>query len=592
MSGTGSLMIRNLRKPTDYAKAVQTQDELLRIAIANNANIAEARNLIHQGEVPLPNAQDLKDPQQLEQDDAYQEQLALQNLQQLFSYREIGPILAGLTPDAIFVMNQNFPSIKADFTKKFNPKLISPSFFLEYLNKFIIELNASKGVSSNLSFITNKFDTLTDNIEDIRANMPTRQQFNLLSRNLERAFSELPRYIVEPVFQRIEALQQVLPTKEYFDELEKSNDVYRFETLDALQNLTDNMPTQQQLNMLIAEIQSGRLSQREGFDRLEQMVSGVSNDQLSKLEDLRMELSESGKIGINVPFEPEAVANVGVTGVRTLAIGRRIEGGVRQKTTSIYIFNPDTNETILIDTDGLKNLLSTNKEFKQFCIQNGLSSKPTIARLRSYIKGEQERSVRQDEGMSGMTRTTKETTTTGRGLSRGHSIARNGRIVTKHVGSGIDVEVEPLYRQFGKYVINMNQLKNRDILNVKFRSLGRIPQFKPQPISEAFKDFILDLLENGKPNHRVYDTLSVEERQLFEKLATYAGIVNSLKLKKTLTDEDIKDNERFNILRGEYEAGNSSQTLLKELRKLVVKFMNTGKITKTDGTNLLIELSV
>jgi hypothetical protein len=514
MSGTGSLMIRNLRKPTDYTKAVQTQDELLRIAIANNANIAEARNLIHQGEAPLPNPQDLKDPQQLEQDDAYQEQLALQNLQQLFSYREIGPILAGLTPDAIFVMNQNFPSIKADFTKKFNPKLISPSFFLEYLNKFIIELNASKGVSSNLSFITNKFDTLTDNIEDIRANMPTRQQFNLLSRNLERAFNELPRYIVEPVFQRIEALQQVLPTKEYFDKLEQSNDVYRFETLDAIQNLTDNVPTQQQLDRLIADIQSGRVSQREGFDRLEQMVSGVSNDQLSKLEDLRMELVESGKMGVSSPFEPEAVANIGVPGVPSLALGRRIEGGLRPKNTSVYIYF-DNNNTQLLSSIGLKKLLAENKEFKQFCIQNGLSSKPTIASLSRYIKGEQERSVREDEGMSGITRTTKETT--GSGLK---TIARNGRIMTKKVGSGIDIEVEPLYRQFGKYVINMNQLKNRDILNVKFRSLGRIPQFKPQPISEALKDFILDLLENGKPNHRVYDTLSVEERQLFEKLAT------------------------------------------------------------------------
>jgi hypothetical protein len=590
MSGTGSLMIRNLRKPTDYAKAVQTQDELLRIAIANNANIAEARNLIHLGEIPLPSQQDLKDPQQLEQDDAYQEQLALQNLQQLFSYREIGPIIAGLTPDAIFVLNQNFPSIKADFTKKFNPKLISPTFFLEYLNKFIIELGASKGVSSNLSFINNKFDTLTDNIQDIRENMPTRQQFNTLSRNLERAFNELPRYIVEPVFQRIEALQQVLPTKEYFDELEKSNDVYRFETIDAIQNLTDNMPTQEQLNRLIADIQSGRVSQREGFDRLEQMVSGVTNDQLSKLEDLRMELSESGKMGVSSPFEPEAVANIGVPGVPALAIGRRIEGGVRPKNTSVYIYF-DNNNTQLISSGGLKNLLAENKEFKQFCIQNGLSSKPTIEKLRGFILSSAKSNI-QEEGMSGITRTTKETTTTGRGLSRGQTIARNGRIMTKKVGCGIDIEVEPLYRQFGKYVINMNQLKNRDILNVKFRSLGRIPQFKPQPISEALKDFVLDLLENGKPNHRVYDTLSVEERQLFEKLATYAGIINSLKLKKTLTDEDIKDNERFAILKGEYLAGNNSQTLLKELRKLVVKFMNTGKITKTDGTNLLIELSV
>jgi len=45
-------------------------------------------------------------------------------------------------------------------------------------------------------------------------------------------------------------------------------------------------------------------------------------------------------------------------------------------------------------------------------------------------------------------------------------------------------------------------------------------------------------------------------------------------------------------LKGEYLAGNNSVALLKELRKLVVKFMSQGKISKHDGMNLLIELSV
>jgi len=45
-------------------------------------------------------------------------------------------------------------------------------------------------------------------------------------------------------------------------------------------------------------------------------------------------------------------------------------------------------------------------------------------------------------------------------------------------------------------------------------------------------------------------------------------------------------------LKGEYLAGNNSVALLKELRKLVVKFMSQGKISKNDGMNLLIELSV
>jgi hypothetical protein len=120
-----------------------------------------------------------------------------------------------------------------------------------------------------------------------------------------------------------------------------------------------------------------------------------------------------------------------------------------------------------------------------------------------------------------------------------------------------------------------------------------VPQFKPQPVSEVMKDFVLDLLETGKANQRVYDTIPIEERKLFERIATNAGIINNLGLKqKSLTEEDIKDNERFELLKGEYLSGNNSATLLKELRKLVVKFMNSGKISKSTGTDLLIEFSV
>jgi hypothetical protein len=170
--------------------------------------------------------------------------------------------------------------------------------------------------------------------------------------------------------------------------------------------------------------------------------------------------------------------------------------------------------------------------------------------------------------------------------------AKNGRIRTKKIGEGLKYEPEPTYRQFGKYVINIPQLKERDILNVKFPSLGRIPQFKPTPVSDIMKEFILELLETGKVSNRIYEQIPIEERQLFEKIATGAGILNALKLKRTISNEDKEDNDRFTLLKGEYLAGNNSVALLKELRKLVVKFMSQGKISKHDGMNLLIELSV
>jgi len=45
-------MIRNLRKASDYDKARINQDDLLKIAIANDNNISNARRAYRQGEVP------------------------------------------------------------------------------------------------------------------------------------------------------------------------------------------------------------------------------------------------------------------------------------------------------------------------------------------------------------------------------------------------------------------------------------------------------------------------------------------------------------------------------------------------------------
>jgi hypothetical protein len=86
--------------------------------------------------------------------------------------------------------------------------------------------------------------------------------------------------------------------------------------------------------------------------------------------------------------------------------------------------------------------------------------------------------------------------------------------------------------------------------------------------------------------------LPIDERKLFEKVATGAGIFHSLKLKKTITDTDRDENDRFNLLKGEYLAGNNSQKVLQELRRLVIKFMNDGRIHKTQGMNFLMELSI
>lgn len=588
MSGTGSLMIRNLRKPSDYSKAVMTQDELLRIAIANDANVAGARAGFQRGETMELSQQQLKSPAELQADLALQERTGLDNLLRLFQYREASSILAELNPDEIFTMNQSFPAIERDISKRFAKGLLSPTFFIEYLRKFKEELEASKGVSTNLSMITNKFNTLTDNISDLQAILPTRQQFDNLERSLAIAFRQLPDYLVQPVLERLNRLQDTIPSRSELQTASQNNETLQFQTFTMIQELTSNMPTQQQVQKIIDDIASGRVDAIIGFQEVQDALSGISDAQLDGLEDLKRELAESTSTaltgGDNIEIEAQVI--VGAPKIARLAVAKTIGSttGTPSVKTFVYIVNERGNEKL---TDKkLVSLMEENGALRNWYITNVGGRKVNLGDLKDYIltNSLQAGSSAVSDATS---RETFSTEKTGFGLK-----AKNGRIRTKKIGAGVKYEPEPIYRQLGKYVINIQQLKERDILNVKFPSLGRIPQFKPTPISDIMKEFILELLDTGKVSNRIYEQIPIEERQLFEKIATGAGILNALKLKRTISNEDKEDNDRFVLLKGEYLAGNNSVALLKELRKIVVKFMSQGKISKHDGMNLLIELSV
>ena len=70
-----------------------------------------------------------------------------------------------------------------------------------------------------------------------------------------------------------------------------------------------------------------------------------------------------------------------------------------------------------------------------------------------------------------------------------------------------------------------------------------------------------------------------------------AGLMQVLGLKRTVIDTAAEDYERLNVLKGEWVAGNNSPTMVKELRQLIIKFMDSGRIPKSQGTNILLSLT-
>jgi hypothetical protein len=156
------------------------------------------------------------------------------------------------------------------------------------------------------------------------------------------------------------------------------------------------------------------------------------------------------------------------------------------------------------------------------------------------------------------------------------------------VGRGVDVEPATPYKTFGKFLIHIPSLHD-NIANFKYPSKASIPHIKRRQITDDYREFLKDLLENGKINEREYNRLCEQEKDHFGGIVKGAGLLEHFKVKPPKVDKG--DMSRYELLIGEYKAGNNSPVMLKELRSLIIKFMDEGKIKRKDGQSLLVDLS-
>ena len=251
MSGTGSLMIRNLRKPSDYAKAVMNQDQQLKLAIANDANIARARKGIVLGEqVPMTEQQQFT-PEELQADTGKQESDALNNLLRLFPYRRASEIVADLNVDEIFMLNNIFPQLEPDFKKKFDADTTTKTFFLEYLRKFFELVQETKGVSGNTTMFDNKFQQLVNDINDMKAILPTKTQLGVLTGIVNQLRRQLPAEIINPLAERLTALEGAMLSEDAYRRISGESEVSQFQKIAELQRITENLPTRDRFDEVI-----------------------------------------------------------------------------------------------------------------------------------------------------------------------------------------------------------------------------------------------------------------------------------------------------------------------------------------------------
>jgi len=601
-------------RASDYAKGKISQDEIIALQIANDANIAKARKALKMGEIQQPTPMQSASPDELLADVASQEAAARSNIERLgFRPQEAAQIVTSIRIDPTLdfaSLNANFPAIEADIKKRFNVKLLTPTFFLDYFRKYSQELEGTTGMRV--------FDTgvngLINTVGELRTILPSREQFqNLLIRVRQIRDRTKQSALLNPILERLSDIEKALPTDNEYGKIEQLNPVTKERIIDEINKATEDLPSREQVDEIIRQVDRGNAS---GLSNLANSIDVDINRKLDRImkeiREIQMSQDEILLKRQQVPTPKNPRTNVWDDRIESITSVESFKGlsGKNQREFLMLLF--ERGDT-LIDDEGniitkktrISNSDSTGLLKPEIIrtFERWLNSKPAsseasaaVSDTGSYISsatpaGVAETFARGERQQRPPKIFLMEDETSGSGMPY-LSKTPNQRIKTVKVGKGLSIKQTPSYREYGKYAIHIPQLEQQDILNVKYKSLGGIPKFKPIPVSDVFRDFILDLLENGKPNSRVYTQIAPEERKFFEEMSIGAGVWNGLGLKRTTTSTDEEENKRFEILRGEYMAGNNNPKVISELRKLVVKMMNDGRIRKNQGVELLMELSI
>jgi hypothetical protein len=586
-------------RASDYSKGKISQDEIIALQIANDKNIADARKAIKMNEPVKLTALETASPEELLQDAATQEANARMNIEKLgFRPQEAAAIIERIRPipQAFVNLNANFPAIEADLKKRFNPKLLTPTFIVEYFQKYSEELERTGGMRV---FNPNNggLNQLVNTVAELRRVIPDRDQVRYIFEQAQRQ-----NWVSQDILQQLAQLQGMLPTRQDLNALQNLDPVRQQRVIDELLVQFQNLPDVRELEGLAALIEDDRADRRVAINTIRDLVDGMPQGQ-----DLRRNIVEDTLRGIDVRLaglnlqpgaQPAAAqpVNLGRRQAAAPAVGVRYIGDIntieeyddfRIGDKKLFLQQTGLNEFLLNQRGERKPIGSFNRETIEVSNARNLVAQFLIMKGRGQIPGgvfklqddpQIEQAFRQvvGQGIKSV-------------LGMGVMPSVRKRIV---MGRGIDVKETPSYKSFGKYAIHIPQLEQQDILNVKYKSLGQVPKFKPTAVSDIFRDFLIDLLENGKANVRNYQQISPDERKLFERISIDAGVWNGLGLKRTTTDTDEEENKRFELLKGEYIAGNNNPKVISELRRLVVKMMGDGRIRKAQGTELLMELSI
>jgi hypothetical protein len=173
--------------------------------------------------------------------------------------------------------------------------------------------------------------------------------------------------------------------------------------------------------------------------------------------------------------------------------------------------------------------------------------------------------------------------TTGAGLN---SHKKRKSIVGKGIGAS---PVLTRYTGFGKYILDNPALEN-NILQLKSKAQVPVPHLASRRISDAVKNVVKKISGGTIPNYSDIEGLTADERSYLNNVGQKSQLPEQFVTPKDKNAEQ-KEQDRFDILRGQILAGNDNSSLVKEFKFMLLKFANTGRVPKQEAQDILMDLA-
>jgi len=503
--------------------------------------------------------------------------------------------------DMIDLLN-NLPAIVADIKPKWSLGITAPAF-LSYWKKYQQAMISNAGVSINPIIQSTQ---LLTNIEGILQNIQTTMPQPADYQRLKIAINALPKSSITKMTEKIiaDAEKQAREIEAQARALteEKTRDpVLQQQKLEMLNELISNSPTRSVVvdftNQL--EIASRMGASQDEIQNIEEQVVQSLQVPPNPLEfgvDIS-QVEKEAEIPSSARTDTESVASVASIPQNILQNIKRGRPPAEKKPYPTS-FADLTNMTFTQAKDYIRKIIE-EPQFDKANIYWG-SAKNARGLTKTNIQEtnlpeliNDYLSQKQPPTGSGVGSRPR---IQGRGVNSHRTHAPTTRLTsggnyrfTPKVDKTKKVEKVPSYMAFGNYLIHQHDLVG-GTLKLRHKSGASITDIPTQAIGGQLKKVLLTLTGTGSPSFEDINELSEKDKALLNKVVKKAKIDQRLLVPTPDKTKEEQDYNRLQILSGEINCGNNNPQIVKELKVLLLRLKNGGRIPKRHYHEIMEDL--